>query len=95
MHAVTVVLEPGAGGGQRAGAPTMTDILWAFADPRECLEHISGRTGQRTVRVVFFYLADSPATASRRARALCRRAIFCSPELRGWKDRSLEQGDIS
>jgi hypothetical protein len=94
MQIVIVVLAARADGSERAGASTVTDILWSFADPLECLEHISGFNGHGTVSIVLFYLFDDPERASRRAFSLCRRAVSGSPGLRGWQVRSVAGRDI-
>jgi hypothetical protein len=80
---------------ERAVASAVTDILWAFADPQECLEHISSVSGKSIISIVLFYLADDPETATQRAYRLCRRAISGSPGLRGWQVRSITGQDIS
>lgn len=59
--------------------------LWAACGPDDGVEHVRVHASRAGARGVAFLLAPDKASAVRRCRAVCRRALAVSPTLRGWR----------
>lgn len=59
--------------------------LWAACRPDDGVEHVRVHASRAGARGVVFLLAPDEASAVRRCRALCRRALVLSPALGGWR----------
>ncbi|OKJ48576.1 hypothetical protein AMK27_37955 [Streptomyces sp. CB02009] len=59
--------------------------LWAACRPDDGVEHVRVHASRAGARGVAFLLAPDEASAVRRCRALCRRALVLSPALGGWQ----------
>ncbi|MEU4068245.1 hypothetical protein AB0F25_38620 [Streptomyces wedmorensis] len=72
------------------GAPDLSSDallaeLWAACGPDDGVEHVRVHASRAGARGVAFLLAPDEASAVRRCRAVCRRALALSPALGGWR----------
>jgi hypothetical protein len=64
---------------------TLLSELWAVCEPDDGVEHVRVHASRAGARGVAFLLAPDEASAARRCRAVCRRALVLSSALRDWR----------
>ncbi|MER6572199.1 hypothetical protein ABT288_40000 [Streptomyces sp. NPDC001093] len=60
-------------------------LLWAVAEERHGLEHVSVAARPGRTDVVLFYTGNSPCAADAAGADLCRRALWAASQLHGWR----------
>ncbi|MFI6446413.1 hypothetical protein [Kitasatospora sp. NPDC050543] len=64
--------------------PLLRSLLWAVADERSGLEHLTVTAGPGRADVVLFYAGPSPCAADAAGADLCRRALRAAAQLGDW-----------
>ncbi|MEY9878157.1 hypothetical protein ABH931_007684 [Streptacidiphilus sp. MAP12-33] len=61
------------------------DVVWAAAEPRDCLEHVTVEVDRGLVSIMTFVRAADKEHAEAQAGALIGRAVHRAVPFRGWR----------
>ncbi|GAA1371368.1 MULTISPECIES: hypothetical protein [Catellatospora] len=86
MHLVRVTLDNAGSARKQLSQAVATDLIWAYAEERDAVEHVRVQIGTDVMTIVLFIRSADETVAQDQAVEIVTRAIK-APALDGWHIR--------